>query len=61
MAESTEKERVTQLVIRLRRLSDDLVIKQGEAMTIRNSAVAMQDAAASLVDHVLDGEEPRDG
>jgi hypothetical protein len=52
-----ERERVIELIRRLRRLVDDLA-HENMTMAARNSSVAMMDAADTLVDHVLDGLEP---
>jgi hypothetical protein len=54
-----EEQRVAELVGRLRRLADELIVQHGPTMTARNAAVAMMDAADSLVDHALKGEEPQ--
>jgi hypothetical protein len=57
---SDESERLTELVRRLRRLSDVLMIDLSlDRTTQRNAAVAMLDAAVTIVDLGLDGLEPR--
>lgn len=58
METAQECKRVTELVKRLRTHADGLPLNTAD-MSVRNAAVTMYDAAATLVDHVLDGVEPR--
>lgn len=54
-----ENDRIIELVRRLRSLSDDLMVEVGPVMVARNSAVAMQDAADSLVVYALGEIDPQ--
>jgi hypothetical protein len=54
-----ENDRIIELVRRLRDLSDELMTEVGPIMVARNSAVAMQDAADTLVAYALGEIDPQ--
>jgi hypothetical protein len=54
-----EQERLTELVLRMRRYHDELIAKYGPEMLIRNVCVTLDDAALTIITLGLDGVEPK--